>query len=143
LYFICEMMDKFRDRGWDVHMVNTTHDSCTLEVPLDLAVKVDKGKTDDWNRPVYAAEGPVVDVIYEVINKGAPVEPLNRVNFKADVEYTEYWGGPPHVMYAVDAAFDTEKSKFRWDLLKPDEVLDKVEYEELMEIEAVMTGEVA
>lgn len=142
LYYICEIMDEVARRGWDVHMLNTTHDSCCLEVPVDMA----------WNTPVTSkdkdgndqtkqlASGPVVGLVQEIIGRKAPVAPLDQVTFKADIEIGNYWDGAPDFMKAVDPEYGTEKEKFRWDLIRSEEILDKDELAELIEIEQVAMG---
>ena len=141
LYYLCEIMDECGRRNWDVHLVNTTHDSGTLETPEDMVwaelitdkkgnpILTDKGKKQ-WR-----ACGPVADLVREVIARPAPVAPLNAVNFKADMEVNLCWNGKPNLRKALDP-----KKKMRWDLLKPEDVLTADEQKELKEIEEVMTA---
>jgi uracil-DNA glycosylase family 4 len=145
LYYICEIMDEVRAQGWDVHLVNTTHDSCTLEVPENLVwtipVFAEDGtqKKNKKGEPLDKPAGPVVDLIQKVINTPAPVEPLNRVNFVADIELNSYWSAKPDIYKAIDPKYGTDASKMRWDLIRTD-VLEREEEEELAEVEAVMLG---
>lgn len=119
LWLICEMMRYIRKNGIDAHMVNTTHDSVTFEVIADSAEKI---KT----------------MINTIVNKGAPVEPLNNMKFKCDIDEGTYWYGKPDALKAIDPDYGSDKSKIRFDLITLDlEELDKEEVEELLEIEVI------
>lgn len=135
LYYICEIMDKVREYGWDVHLVNTTHDSMTYEVPEDMAWFVQGDWIEKEEKYAKITAGPMVDLIKEVVSRPAPVAPLDTINFKIDVEINNYWSKQPDILKAIDPNYGTDKSKVRWDLIKPDEVLDKDDLEELIDAE--------
>lgn len=91
---------------------NTTHDSGCFEVCKAQAEEL-------------------VAIIYECATRPAPVEVLNKVAFKVDVEINASWAGCPNLLYAIDPALSEKDGRMRWDLLDPD-LLDPVEYEELV-----------
>lgn len=126
LWYICEIMDRIRDAGWDAWLVNTTHDSCTLEVREDLV----------WYEGDEIA-GPVADIVRKVIAMPPPVHPLNTVSWKADLELNDWWSAEPNLQKALDPNLGKKESIFRWDLLR-DDVLDPEEQAELDEVDAVM-----
>jgi DNA polymerase I-like protein with 3'-5' exonuclease and polymerase domains len=98
LYYICEIMDEVKRQGWDVHMINTTHDSCTLEVPIGLSERV-------------------IELVEKVVAAPAPVAPLDTVVFKADIEVSMFWSCEPNVRKAIDPKYDTPDSTFPWDIV--------------------------
>jgi hypothetical protein len=55
---------------------------------------------------------------------------LNKVKFAADCELNDFWEGAPDLLRAIDPEKGGEKSLFRWDIIKAEEVLDKDELEE-------------
>ena len=140
LWYICEIMDKIREKGLDAWLVNTTHDSCTLEVAEDLVWEEDLGELDKKGRSKLTICGPVADIVREVIATPPPVAPLNRVTWKADLELNDWWSAEPNLNKALDPNLGKEESIFRWDLIKPREVLDYNEVAELEELEATMMG---
>ena len=128
LYAITLIMKKARELGYDVHTVNTTHDSVTLEVPKHLAYRINE--TEDGK---YDCAGPMVDLVREVIATPAPVFPLNTVQFKADLEINYHWSAKPNLKKAIDPREDL----FNWALIKPEEVLTVEEQAELRDLEAL------
>lgn len=139
LYYICEIMNKIRAKVYDAHLVNTTHDSCTLEVAAHLVggAPISKAKTcscqehlheDDRAvvQPgmsecpdcghIFIPTGPIVDIINDVIDNADLPEPLDRVRFVADLEANMYWSGKPNLILAVDPKYGTDE-ELRWDLL--------------------------
>lgn len=132
LYYICEIMDRCREGDYGVFMVNTTHDSVTFEVPEHLVWQEVVDKQGDKN--VYCIKGPIADIVREVIATTAPVSPLDRVKFKADMELNDRWSGEPDLLRSIDPEKGGEKSIFRWDIIKSDEVMDREELEEFNEL---------
>jgi uracil-DNA glycosylase family 4 len=129
LWYICEMMDAFEDAGYDdVHLVNTTHDSVVFEVPEDLVWK--ENIRMDGEKEKYDIGGPIYKIVKEILDAPVPIEPLNKVKFAADCELNDFWEGAPDLLRAIDPEKGGEKSLFRWDIIKAEEVLDKDELEE-------------
>ena len=124
LFYICEIMDRVRAAGYDCHLVNTTHDSCTLEVAEYLLEEID-------GKPA----GPIVEIVNEVIDNSVLPAPLDTVRFVADLEINDHWSGRPNLHKAIDP-----KDKLRWDLLNPEENLSADELAELLEAEEVALG---
>lgn len=138
LFYICEIMDRVRAAGHDCYLVNTTHDSCTLEVNEALLWEQPTGKFDKNGNEIMEPAGPIVDIVNEVINNTAVLPyPLNRVNFVADMEINDHWSGKPNLKKAVDPKWDEKEGKgsLRWDLLKAEELLEQDELQELLEAE--------
>lgn len=134
LFYILQMMDIFRAEGLasplddydhhaQVHLSATVHDSITLETHKELAYKNDAGEI----------RGKAYDIMRSVIDTPVDVEPLNRVQFKADFELNERcWSGEPNLDKALDGKDIREK--FRWDILDKlvtDEFPDSDEDEEV------------
>lgn len=142
LWFICEIMDRVRAAGLDAYMVNTTHDSCTLEVREDLVWEANTGELDKKGGAKLTICGPVVDIVNEVLALSPPVYPLDTVNWKADISVGDHWSVKPNLEKALDPNLGKDDSIFLWTLIKPEEFLDKEELEELREVELNMTGSV-
>lgn len=138
LWYICEMMDAIRARAFDAHLVNTTHDSCTLEVAESL-LEWDEVPDDKGGVTIVPA-GEFVDAVKRVLSMPPPVHPLDIVPWTADIEVTSYWSVKPDLEKALDPNLGDENSYFRWDLIKPREVLDSSELEELIEVEEATSG---
>jgi uracil-DNA glycosylase family 4 len=130
LYYICEIMDTIRSNQWDIHLVNTVHDSVTLETPMELAWEVDTGDKDKNGKSIWIAKGPIVEEINKLIAKPVPISPLDTVPFKADVEINMFWSGKPDLKKALDP--NPEKPIFRWDLLQPETATELEELEDLV-----------
>ena len=138
LYYLCEIMDACREGNYGVFAVNTTHDSVALEVPEHL---VWQKEVDNVNgKAVYSIEGPIADIVRKVINTPAPVAPLDKVKFKADMELNERWSGEPDLLRSIDPEKGGERSIFRWDIIKAEEVMDADELDEFNEL-LEMAGE--
>lgn len=139
LYTACEIMDEVNRLGWDVHLVNTTHDSCSFEVPEHLSYIVGPILDKDGNPKVkdgkiqYEIGGEFTELVREVAARKAPVEPIDKVSFPIDIELNDYWSGEPDLMKALDPRGEI----FRWDLIKSDEVLDREDLEALEEAEEI------
>jgi uracil-DNA glycosylase family 4 len=140
LFYICEIMDRVRAGLHDCHLVNTTHDSCTLEVAESLVWEEPSGEKDKDGKDIMKIAGPIVDIVNEVINNVEVLpHPLNTVNFVADMELNDHWSGKPNLKKAVDPKWKESDGtgSLRWDLIAPDQNLDADEYAELMEAEEV------
>jgi uracil-DNA glycosylase family 4 len=140
LFYICEIMDKVRAGLHDCHLVNTTHDSCTLEVAESLMWEEPTGDKDKDGKDIMRIAGPIVDIVNEVINNVEVLpHPLNTVNFVADMELNDHWSGKPNLKKAVDPKWKESEGtgSLRWDLLKPEEHMDVDELKEFMEVEEV------
>jgi hypothetical protein len=135
LFIICNIMDRVRALGWDVWLVNSTHDSATFEVPESLAWYTPTGKFNDDGEEIRTYEGPMVELCKEEINRKIEVEPLQLVNFTGEVEVRDYWSAKPDLHKAL--GFKEDEGLMRWSLIKSDELLSSSELEELEELEQV------
>lgn len=132
-YIIGNIMNRVRELGWDAHMVNTTHDSGTFEVPRHLAWYTEH--VDENGVVSVTAEGPFVDLVREELARKVEIYPLNLVNFVGDVEVRDHWSAKPDLHKAL--GFKDDEGMMRWSLIKPEEILTPGEIGELEELEEV------
>jgi uracil-DNA glycosylase family 4 len=112
LYYIHEILNECKKRGWGVYLTNTTHDSFLFETP--------KALMQDMS-----------DLIKEVVARVVPIKPLDAVTFKVDVKIPDlYWSTKPN----LEKALDPKNDLFNWALIRGE--LDKKDEEELQELEA-------
>ena len=148
LYFIDEILRMWNDTHEpheQIHLVNTTHDSASFEVPEHLLWNVgilqddeDEPAVDKDGNWIIEARGPVVELCRLVIEETTvPFKPLDTVRFKCDVEITDKWYGEPNAMKALDPDFETEKQTLPWHLIlgASDDREEQEELEEINELE--------
>ncbi len=137
LWYICEILDAFEEAGIEGYLVNTTHDSVALEIPCEYAYSVVIGE-DDNGKEIKIIKGKAYNIVSNILNATVPIEPLDKVKFAADIDLSTYWECKPDLLRAIDPEKGGEKSLFRWDIIKAEEVMDKEELAEFMDVLNVM-----
>jgi DNA polymerase I-like protein with 3'-5' exonuclease and polymerase domains len=129
-WLICEMNDWLRANGLfdKARMFNTTHDSVSVDCTPDmLDIELDdSGVPVSENGCDYTIKGGVLyEYCKNLVEQPAPVEPLNRVQFKADFEVRNRWSAKPDLLLALDPKEDL----YNWDLIKGKPVVEEDEGE--------------
>lgn len=137
LWYICEILDAFEEAGIEGYLVNTTHDSVALEIPCEYAYSEVTG-VDDNGKEIKIIKGKAYNIVSNILNATVPIEPLDKVKFAADIDLSTYWECKPDLLRAIDPEKGGEKSLFRWDIIKAEEVMDKEELAEFMDVLNVM-----
>jgi hypothetical protein len=129
VYKIDRICEESMDVGWSVWFVNTVHDSKLYEtwdgeeagyvwlVPVEYFDKEEKK-----NKIKMVPRGKMVDLMYQIVSEKVPFPPLDKVEYRCDLDAGYAWDGKPDLDGALN---DKRKGGFRFELLpKMEDVYD-------------------